>query len=161
MTPKTERINFVHRLDGYLDALSLVNGDFRKSRYYAYLVDIEDSGIEEQLESIYSPYNATVTFGKVEVIQNWLGRLESELNKSLLGNLLGEAFDSGRSLEKDRIHQAGWYVMEMVRILTNDFHSSPVIYKSDITVSDTEYTSNGSIYIIPICSEYLVLNLQW
>ncbi|WP_410499493.1 hypothetical protein [Chitinibacter sp. S2-10] len=163
MMTKKERINHVYRLDGYLDALSLVNGNFRKSRYGAYLADIGNTGIEEQLKSIYLPYEATVTFGELETIPNWLRRLESELNNSLLGNLLGKSFDSERHLEKNRIHQAGWYVMEMIRVLTDDFQSSPIIYKCNITVSDTDTkpTSSGSLYIIPIRSEYLVLSLEW
>jgi hypothetical protein len=161
MVTKKEQINRVQRLDGYLDALSLVNGNFRESRYYAYLTDIGEGSIEEQLESIYSPHGATVTFGEIEIIQSWLRRLESELNNSLLGNLLGKSFDSERSLEKKRINQAGWYVMEMIRTLTNDFKSSQVIYKCNIIVSGAEFTSNGSLYIIPIDKEHLVLNLQW
>jgi hypothetical protein len=163
MPSKSELKLLTQRLDGYLDALAIMNGSFeylKRCRYFAYLVPSKTGTLEAQLPSLYEPFEAQVSFGPITAIPSWLSPLNRDLEEVLLGNLLGSPLGARDHPEKNRISQAVWYVMDMIRIITDDFSSSPEIYKCQISVT-TKYAATGTLYILPLGTMHLVINLQW
>lgn len=142
------------RLDGYLDALSIVNGDFREYRYFADISDIPDEKIINSLDQIYNP-ECKVTFGETQKISDWVRFLQNEFETSIIK----EPFIRSIKDNKDRIFQIAWYIVEMIRIISDDF-SAKEIYKCAIKVDCDNDSSDGILYAIPFKDKTLVINFQ-
>lgn len=153
-TEKTELIYWIGRLDGYLDALSIVNGDFREYRYFAHISDIPDEKIINSIDQLYKP-ECAVTFGEPQIINKWVGVLQSEFESSIIK----EPFKQPIEKNQNRIFQIAWCIIEMIRIISDDF-STKKIYKYNIKVSCDTDTSDGILYAIPFKDKTLVINLQ-
>jgi hypothetical protein len=152
-----ERIFLIGRLDGYLDALSIVNGRFRECRYFAYINENSIQELQKDITKAYTP-NCDVNFGVIEQKSDWLSYLQIEFEEKLLSH----PFDSQvQGQEKNtRIYQAAWYVMEMIRVLSNGFEAK-CIYQSAISMKCDDSESKGVLYMIPVKNKVLIINLQW
>ncbi|QTR52212.1 hypothetical protein [Thiothrix unzii] len=142
------------RLDGYLDALSIVNGYFREFRYFAYICNISNKDINTSITNLYKP-DCTVTFGEVEKIRHWVRFLQEEFESLIVDESLSKAIENN----KNRAFQIAWYIIEMIRIISDNF-SSEEIYKCTIQVNCDKDISEGILYAIPFKDKTLVINLQ-
>jgi hypothetical protein len=152
---KEEQEFWVGRLDGYLDALSMVNGYFRKSRYSAYIIETTIPALEKDISIIYAT-ECDVVFGSLERKEKWLKYLQTELEERLLSEPFG--YKSAEDEKHNRIYQVAWYAMEMIQVLSNDFESE-VVYQCAIELTCDAQKSEGIVYIIPAYNYVLVLNL--
>jgi len=148
MTDLTDLI--VSRLDGYLDALSLMNGKFREYRYFSYLADVKESKLEESLSYLYKPHDGHVEFKELKKIRPWLSFIQSDLEAHL--NSVGCS-------EMDRIYQAAWYVVEMIEHV-NNYEVPESMYTCSFEHICNSKTSVGTLYIVPVGNQQLVLNMQ-
>ncbi len=142
------------RLDGYLDALSIVNGDFREYRYFADISDIPDDKIMSSIDQLYNP-DCKVAFGDIQKISNWVRVLQNDFEISIIKKPFSRPIEDNQN----RIFQIAWYIIEMIRIISDDF-SVKEIYKCSIKVDCDNDSSDGVLYAIPFKNKTLVINLQ-
>ena len=76
----SEQTFLLGRLDGYLDALSIINGDFRESWYFAYIHDAPINSAIKNIAKIYSP-QGDIFFEKPVSKENWLCYLQTKFEK--------------------------------------------------------------------------------
>ncbi len=146
----------IGRLDGYLDALSIVNGGFRQYRYSACIEEFSINTIEKDISCKYAP-ECDVSFGEIAKKEKWLQYLQQELESHLITSPFCKIINDEE--KKNRIYQIAWYVMEMVRVLSNDFESK-IMYQCSIKLACKSTELEGIIYIIPVGNRALFINLH-
>ncbi|MCG7964769.1 MAG: hypothetical protein N0E54_18855 [Candidatus Thiodiazotropha taylori] len=147
MTDQTDIIT--SRLDGYLDALSLMIGKFREYRYFSYLVDIKESELEESLSLLYQRHKGEVTFERLINVSPWLKFIQTNIEERLKTIVSGD---------NDRIYQAAWYIVEMIEQL-NNYETPESIYTCSYKYSCDGKCSIGTLYVVPVKNQQLIINM--
>ena len=163
----TEFETMVYRIDGYIDALSSITKDFRSYRAYARSAELDIENIDESIESLFSGYCSGLkddfpdldvpnySFKKAITIKNWIRPLHNELESYLLPEEYKKTITEPETLKSIQYNLA-WQVMEMIRIVTNDFDSE-VIYKASYEVSNSR---SGVYFVIPVSNTCLTFSFE-
>ncbi|AMC36490.1 hypothetical protein [Janthinobacterium sp. B9-8] len=154
----------ISRLDGYIDALSSIYKDAHSDRACAFSTDLDIENIDASINQLFydngkifkenfPDFDVPVCFlERSEIITDWVRVLHHELEIFLFPKLFQELI-----IEIDLIreikHNLAWQVMEMVRLITDDFGSEK-IYKANYHNSESR---NGVLFVIPLKKTCLVL----
>jgi len=175
MMIKDESVNRLNRdvqilvanLDGWLRGLAEINGLSFQYRGGAYTVKLDNKYEPEHSFRIYfketTEYNRehfkevdwpTYTFENWQEFSPWVGPLEEALKDYLLPN----PFNQVDLLDENNLEtikcRVAWHVMELIMLITDSF-SNESIYKVNY---EREKFSEGIFYVIPIETEFLVLD---
>ncbi|GAA6154133.1 hypothetical protein [Pseudoteredinibacter isoporae] len=128
------------RLDGFLDAASLVVSTKREFMCAAVLVEnlFRDASIVESLKELYSDQAVSITF--VSAFEDWFARLEVELDTLFL--VVDERLRAGII----------WKKMEILRILTE---RKKVEHVGKYLISLPEF--KGLCYVLEVEGDLIVM----
>jgi hypothetical protein len=158
--------HLIAKLDGHLRAFAMINStDFDYSSNAEFITLDADNLLKSlsdhlniKISEMRSNFDdiqfSDFIIGSIEKIEDWIGPLEEDLK--LL--LLPDPFKQSKVIDSEILEtircQVSWHIMELIRILTNDF-SNKQIYRVNYARQDD---SKGCFYIIPINNSHLVMN---
>ncbi len=157
----------VYRIDGYIDALASITKGFRHYNAYARSAELDITKIDESITTLFSGYCSglkndfpdldvpSYSFKKAITIKNWIRTLHKELEIYLLPEEYTKSITEPDALKSIQYNLA-WQVMEMVRMVTNEFESEE-IYKANYEVSNSR---KGVLFVIPAGNACLTLNFE-
>ncbi len=157
----------VYRIDGYIDALSSITKDFRRHRACARSAELDIKNIDESITALFSSYCSglkddfpdldvpSYSFKKATTINNWIRHLHKELESYLLPEEYKKSITEPEE-RKSIQYNLAWQVMEMIRMVTNDFDSE-VIYKTSYEISNSR---SGVLFVIPTNNTCLTLSFE-
>jgi hypothetical protein len=171
MVDISERDALVAWLNGYVDAITEVNGITHGHPVFsarAFLMPDVPGGIAMLLAGYFQEAcselkrdfpDLTVAeyqFEPVETQSNWLRWLHSELEQRLLPKPIVYANETDAAPLRDTRYHVAWKVMETLRMLTEDFQT-PEIYRAKYARDES---CHGYIYVIPLQGAHLGLAFQ-
>lgn len=156
------------RMAGYLDALASTTKELRDYQGNAFCEKLDVGNIESSIAEFYfqscealrnefpdidvAPY----VFEKAEVINSWIRKLHMELEERLLPKPIQDLFSDASTIKAIKYNVA-WQVMEMIRIVSEDFESDMIFkinYREDLV-------SCGVVFVIPLKDTCLLLRFGW
>jgi len=143
------------RLAGYVDVIASIDGVYGDSLAAAYIASLDESDLLESLkEHLQQETKDQYLYDSIsEIPKPWTRQLHNALESFFLHRPFGMSDDLGSEQLKKTRYNLVWKVMEMVRLITNDFSCEKI--------SCVEMRSNngyvGHMYVLPLDQDFLLL----
>ncbi|MEJ2653241.1 MAG: hypothetical protein P8173_16035 [Gammaproteobacteria bacterium] len=142
---------YVSWLDGYLNALSALDGNIRDVFASAFLMEHGDKGAVDAVTHYFLP-EADFQCAQSEVIVDWMRYMEEVLVNLILNNPFGGSV--AESDLKERKRYVAFRIIEVIDFLVSDFPHTDL---HDIQGKFEDSTDVCRFFVISLGEQYLVL----